>query len=353
MQFFTITKSGKSEQNKPFFQKKIAYHNENNTIKPSSSMLLHHHFVSITDTTELEQLLDALALLHHCNPKYKLNRQNTPITVDYHLRKNTPNSQGFNLKYLTDKGFPKEIDNFKLNSVGVNVEKALFSNLPGENKHIQIVYSSKDNKMFQCIKKTGTISKNNSYNEFIFNLHIAKSDPTALDQLGLEAQLENIGFQALNISNDQIFQDLLAMELPPQYQTVQDFYNIVFAKGSYPNGYHFKGRYYKGKFQPEYHLKLDKVNGTVVPLSDIKHLSIGQEMLAPLPPATVTPIVANNPVLPPAIPDNQVNNSAEDSDTTKLAAILDDILQISKDTDSNTDVVSSGENSEDALDPLT
>jgi hypothetical protein len=159
MQFFTISKSGKSEWNKPFFQKKIAYHNEHNIIKPSSSMLLHHHFISVSGDTELQKLLGDLDVLKNCQVK-----RNGPITVDYHLRKNTPNSHGFNLKYLTDKGFPEEIDNFKLNSVGVNVEKALFLNSQAENKHIQIVYSSKDNKMFQCIKKTGAISKNNSYN---------------------------------------------------------------------------------------------------------------------------------------------------------------------------------------------
>lgn len=49
MQFFSITKSGRRDQNQPFFQKKIAYYNDQGTIKSSSSMLLHHHFISVND----------------------------------------------------------------------------------------------------------------------------------------------------------------------------------------------------------------------------------------------------------------------------------------------------------------
>lgn len=236
----------------------------------------------------------------------------------------------------------------------------MFSNSQAENKHIQIVYSSKDNKIFQCIKKDNSVSKNNSYNEFIFNLHIAPFDPIAPTQLGLEAQLENIASQAQNIPSNQIFQDLLGMALPPQYQTVQDFYNIVFSKRSFTKGYYSNGCYNKGKLQPDYKLSLDKINGQAVSLGTIKNLLIGQEMLLPPQPAAAPVVVATGDHLgvPPAaasdddpIPDNIANDSSNDSDPNSLAAILDDTLKFSNNTDANTEAaVHSGENAEDTSD---
>jgi hypothetical protein len=146
------------------------------------------------------------------------------------------------------------------------------------------------------------------------------------------------------------------MEITPQHQTVQNFYDTVFHKASYPNGYYSNGRYYnKGKFQSDYKLKLDKVNGIVVALSSIKNLPIGQEMLA-LTPAAIQLATSNDDagILPAAanlddttIPDNIANNSSEDSDPNLLAAVLDNILKINDDTDANTGAVHSGESAED------
>ncbi|MCP5370067.1 MAG: hypothetical protein H6909_05220 [Rickettsiaceae bacterium] len=264
MQFFTVSQNTKPVKNQPFFQKKIAYHKDNQVVKPSSSMLLYNHFICINGETELEKLLDNLQVLQLCKRKQK-----DQITVDYHLKKNTNVSKQFNSTYLTNIGFPEEINSFQLNSVGVNVEKEYFSNSGAKNKHIQIVYSSKDNKIFQCIKKDGSVSKNNSYNELIINLHMVPG----LTEDSLAAQLEKIASAAQKVKNNQIFRELLAIEITPQYQIVQDFYNTVFNTG----------------YSKKYKVKLDKN----ADLKTINHLKIGEEMLL-LPQSTPLPVVANN-----------------------------------------------------------
>jgi hypothetical protein len=238
MQFLTVSPNPQPQPNQSYFQKKIGYYNDQGTIKPSSSMLLHHHFVQIPDKQEFKGLLASLQVLTFMQPH--TGRNNVP--VKYHLEKNTTNSRAFNKGYLINIGFPDKINNFELSSVGINVEQKLFSGnwVKGQfkgtyapNRHIQIVYSE-DNKKFEMLDEFGKPkydqngNTRTTNNEFIFNLHL-EYKPNATKSL--QTQLEDIATsqQVQNISQDVSFEKLFATEITNfSNSAVQEFYNYCY-----------------------------------------------------------------------------------------------------------------------------
>lgn len=341
-------------------------------------MLLHHHFLSVRSEQEFTGLLTALGVLGFCQPL--TNKQNQ--TVKYHLEKNTINSRAFTTGYLTNLGFQDEISNFALSSVGINVEEKLFSGQFAPNRHIQIVYSD-DSKSFQMLNATGQpkLDINGdpriTHNEFIVNLHLEYNPKF---QGNLHTQLQNIADlpEVKNITQNATFEKLFATEITTfSNSSIQAFYDYCYnptqdftileldptiSQKKLTNLQKTKSIKQKQLAKvtgPQIQVLKDQINNLDLKIQEIQNIptflnsNLSHETLEIFPPATVTPIVANNPVLPPAIPD-QAHNLADDKDpTTSLTTTLDNLTINSNDNNTNTDVVSSGENSEDALDPLT
>lgn len=411
MQFFTVSPNPQPAHNQTHFQKKIGYYNDNSTIKPSSSMLLHHHFMEVKDEQEVIDLLTNLGVLWDCKPH--TNKQNQ--TVKYHLEKNTiesrknttgPNSK-FDSSYLINMGFPNNINNFELSSIGINVEEKLFSGksekgklvtgpFTGEylaNRHVQIVYSD-DSKKFQMLDASGnqktdpnTKLPRTTHNEFIFNLHLDNSNFRG----NLETQLQNIAAQVQNISHDANFEKLFATEITNfSNSAVQEFYDYCYNPTQNltileldPTISHSKlaklqktlnikqGQLTKNKDpvkSQELQDKITELNSKIQEINDIPTLlnsNLSHKTLEILQPAAASAIVAadNNPGIPPAadiddntevpatILDNQANNSSDGSDLTSLTSKISNVLHID-DNLQNPDLSSSGEGAKDTPDTL-
>lgn len=366
MQFLTVSPNPQPKPNQSYFQKKIGYYNDQGTIKPSSSMLLHHHFISVRSEQEFTGLLTALGVLGFCQSFTNKKGQ----TVEYHLEKNTINSRAFTKDYLISMNFPNNINDFNISSVGINVEQKLFSGKLKKNKlitgpfkgqyvlnrHIQIVYSD-DSKKFDCLDGNGNqiLDQNSAprttHNELIFNLHL-KYKPNA--NKSLQTQLEDIATpqQVQNISQDVSFEKLFATEITNfSNSAVQEFYNYCYNPTQNFTILELDKTIQTKKLN-NYQAKQKKETE----INNILNMHISQDTLEIIPQPDAAPVAPtdDNPGIPHAtnlddnpIPNNIVNNSSEDSDPNSLIPILDNILKINDDTDANTEAVHSGESAED------